>query len=100
MGSRDNYVLGLSAGKAYINGFETETLSNIRTVLPKARTASHVKLKEINTRPTYEFFFGSFILPPFVQHTMYLTSCGKSIVSPLRPLSQVFSECLPFCLFK
>lgn len=53
LGNRDNYVLELSAGKAYINGFETETLSNVKTVLPKARTASHVKLKEINTRPTY-----------------------------------------------
>lgn len=58
LGSRDNYVMEVSAGKAYINGFETETLSNYQIVLPKARTAAHVKLKEINTRPT----FGRYIL--------------------------------------
>lgn len=52
-GDRDNYALTVSAGKAYITGFETEKIADTVIVLPKARTADHVKLKEVNLRPSY-----------------------------------------------
>lgn len=56
-GSRDNYALTVKAGKAYIGGFEVEKISDNILVLPKARTADHVKIKEVNLRPSY----GSYI---------------------------------------
>lgn len=52
-GDRDNYALTVSAGKAYITGFETEKIADTVIVLPKARTSDHVKLKEVNLRPSY-----------------------------------------------
>lgn len=52
-GDRDNYALTVSAGKAYITGFETEKIADTVIVLPKARTADHVKSKELNLRPSY-----------------------------------------------
>lgn len=52
-GSRNNYVALVSAGKAYISGFEVEKISTTSIVLPKARTDDHVKNKTINLRPSY-----------------------------------------------
>lgn len=57
-GSRNNYALTVKSGKAYIGGFETEKISDTVLIQPKARTADHVKLKEINLRPE----FGRYIL--------------------------------------
>ena len=56
-GSRDNYAITVKPGKAYIGGFETEKIADTVLVLPKARTADHVKIKEVNLRPQY----GSYI---------------------------------------
>ena len=52
-GSRDNFALTVTSGKAYITGFETEKISDTTIILPKARTADHVKNKQINLRPSY-----------------------------------------------
>jgi len=57
-GSRSNFVLSVSSGKAYVGGFETEKLAQTDVVLPKARTAEHTKVKYIDMRPT----FGRYIL--------------------------------------
>lgn len=56
-GSRDNFVATVSPGKAYISGFETTVLSATAMTLPKGRTASHIKSKSANLRPS----FGQFI---------------------------------------
>lgn len=52
-GLRSNYVVSVSPGKAYIKGFEIESIANTNIVLPKARTSDHVKFKEYATRIEY-----------------------------------------------
>lgn len=56
-GSRDNYAVTVSPGKAYIGGFEAEKIAPTTLVAPKARTTSHIFTKTFNLRPT----FGRFI---------------------------------------
>lgn len=57
-GSRDNFVASISAGKAYIDGFEVEKLADTNLIVPKARTPEHVKYKEFGMRPQ----FGQYII--------------------------------------
>lgn len=52
-GSRDNYAITVSPGKAYIQGFECEELATTNLIAPKARTASHVKINTVDLRPAY-----------------------------------------------
>lgn len=52
-GDVDNYVVSVTAGKAYISGFEVDKIADANLIVPKARTASHVKTKRFNLRPTY-----------------------------------------------
>lgn len=52
-GSRSNYVVSVTAGKAYISGFEVENIAGVDLVVPKARTADHVKLNTVNLRPRF-----------------------------------------------
>lgn len=47
-GSIDKFTATVSAGKAYINGFENEKLSETNLTLDKARTSDHVKTKDIS----------------------------------------------------
>lgn len=52
-GSRDNYAVTVSPGKAYINGFEVEKLPPVDLIAPKGRTADHAKSKQIDFRVDY-----------------------------------------------
>lgn len=62
-GSDDKFVIEVSPGKAYINGFEVSTIASTVITADKARTdgtgntLDHVKTKVFNTRPK----FGRFI---------------------------------------
>lgn len=52
-GSRDNYCVTVSPGKAYINGFEVEKLPPVNLVQPKGRTIDHIKSKKLDFRIDY-----------------------------------------------
>ena len=52
-GSIDDYAVTVSAGSAYINGFQVQKIAATNLVQPKARTASHIKTKTVNVRPTF-----------------------------------------------
>jgi hypothetical protein len=51
-------VVDVSAGKAYINGFEVEKLSSSKITIDKARTQSHIKSSNVIIRPE----FGQYII--------------------------------------
>lgn len=55
-GSIDDYAIEVSAGKAYINGFEAESLYNQVLTAPKGRsnnTPNHIKSKSLSISPNY-----------------------------------------------
>lgn len=52
-GDKNKFVLQLTPGKAYIRGFEKETISTTQLELPKARTAGHIKNKEASVVPSF-----------------------------------------------
>ena len=52
-GDRNNYVVTVSPGKAYINGFEVEKLPLVHLIQPKARTADHTRKKSVSFRTDY-----------------------------------------------
>jgi len=53
-GDKDKFVAEITAGKAYIKGFEKEVLANRYIALDKGRTAEHVKVRN-NTAVRPEF---------------------------------------------
>jgi Domain of unknown function (DUF4815) len=54
-GSIDDYAVEVSAGKAYISGFESELISPKVLTAPKGRgsTPNHIKSKSISISPTF-----------------------------------------------
>lgn len=57
-GNRDKLVYEIQSGKAYIKGFEVERISPTKITVDKARTASHVKIKDYYAQPDYgQYFF-------------------------------------------
>lgn len=57
-GDRDKFVYVVDNGKAYIKGFEVEKLAKTTLVADKARTASHIKVKDYFSQPIYgQYFF-------------------------------------------
>jgi len=57
-GDINKFVLEVSPGKAYVEGFEVEKFSRTRIELDKARTPEHIKSDEFSIRPS----FGQYIL--------------------------------------
>ena len=57
-GSRDAFTVKSTPGKAYIKGFEVETLAPASLTIPKARTAAHIK----TGKTTAQLDYGSYIL--------------------------------------
>lgn len=57
-GDDNKFVLEVSPGKAYVEGFEVEKYSSTRITLDKARTPNHIKESEFSIRPN----FGQYIL--------------------------------------
>lgn len=57
-GDADNFVVKVSPGRAYIEGFEVENLYQRLIQVPKARTSEHIKTKPISFKPEYgQYFF-------------------------------------------
>ena len=72
-GAIDQFVLDIGPGKAYIKGFEVETIAPTQLSLPKARTGDHVKSKSVTYRNTYgKFLYVTDLLslPNFEQNTL------------------------------
>lgn len=72
-GAIDQFVLDIGPGKAYIKGFEVETIASTQLSLPKARTSEHVKSKSVTYRNTYgKFLYVTDLLslPNFEQNTL------------------------------
>ena len=56
-GDSSKFVVDVGPGKGYVNGFETEMVSNTRLVLDRARTAAHAKQKSVAIRQQYGSYF-------------------------------------------
>jgi len=59
-GSADDYAIEVSAGKAYISGFESEIVSTKVIAAPKGRSLSnpnHIKNKNISLSPNFGQYF-------------------------------------------
>lgn len=52
-GDRNKFVMSVSSGKAYIQGFEVEKIHTTNITQDKARTADHVKAKKISNSNSY-----------------------------------------------
>jgi hypothetical protein len=54
LGSKDKIAVKVAAGKAYIQGFEVETLSDSVIIIDKARTADHIEsLSSVSVVPSF-----------------------------------------------
>lgn len=59
-GDIDKFAITVSPGKAYINGFEVETIAPKSFVQDKARTPIHTNVKDYATKLTYgQYFFAT-----------------------------------------
>jgi hypothetical protein len=52
-GDTSKLVYDISPGRAYISGFEVETLGTTRVIADKARTADHIKNDLVTIKPSY-----------------------------------------------
>lgn len=52
-GDSSKFVVDVTRGKAYIQGFETEKIANTRLVADKARTAEHIISTSMTLRPNF-----------------------------------------------
>lgn len=52
-GDPTKLVYDIAPGKAYINGFEIESLANTRFIVDKGRTAAHQQLEPVTMIPNY-----------------------------------------------
>lgn len=52
-GDSNKFVIDVSPGKAYIEGFEVEKIAKTRLVADKARTPDHIKSLDFSLRPSY-----------------------------------------------
>ena len=52
-GDIGKFVVDVTRGKAYIQGFENEKIASTRLIANKARTEAHIKATDINLRPAY-----------------------------------------------
>lgn len=52
-GDRDSYSIKIDAGKAYIKGYEVETLSQNIVTAKKGRSADHIKSDYLEVKKTY-----------------------------------------------
>lgn len=52
-GDESKFVVEVSPGKAYIEGFEVEKIAKTRIDLDKARTPDHIKSTEVSLRTTF-----------------------------------------------
>lgn len=52
-GDKNKFVLKLTSGKAYINGFEKEQIATTNISIDKARTPDHIKYKESAVTPSF-----------------------------------------------
>lgn len=65
-GDVGKFVVDVTPGKAYIQGFENEKIAHTRIVADKARTNAHIKETNINLRPSYgQYMVVSDIKGPF-----------------------------------
>ena len=71
-GDANKLCYQISAGRAYIQGFECKNLSQTELIVDKARTASHIDyIKNVNLRPEFGNYFyvtGLKNLPNFSSH--------------------------------
>lgn len=65
-GDIDKFVVQVSSGKAYINGFEVDKISSTKITVDKARTSSHIRDTDITLRPE----FGQYLIVSNVVGTM------------------------------
>jgi hypothetical protein len=57
-GDASKFIVDVSAGKAYVNGYECEVFSKREVVVDKARSADHIKTSTANLVPS----FGQYVL--------------------------------------
>lgn len=57
IGDASKFIVGITAGKAYVNGYECEVFSKREVVVDKARSADHIKTSTANLVPS----FGQFV---------------------------------------
>lgn len=68
-GDKNKLIYTVSAGKAYIRGFENEVFSDRELVVNKTRDASHIVTKSVNMVPSFGQYFyvtGLTSLPNFI----------------------------------
>jgi hypothetical protein len=97
-GDASKFILTTGAGKAYVNGYETEIFSYKETVIDKARTLGHIKTTAANLVPSY----GQYIkvtdvntLPNFLQQetiSFYSATSGGVLVGTANALAIDFLE--------
>lgn len=97
-GDVSKFILTTSAGKAYVNGYETEIFSHKETIVDKARTLDHVKTTTANLVPSY----GQYIrvtdvntLPNFLQQetiSFYSATSGGVLIGTANALAIDFHE--------
>ena len=56
-GDTNKFVYSVSAGKAYVKGFEVEAFKYIEAIANKARDASHINSSKVNMNPSYGQYF-------------------------------------------
>lgn len=83
VGDKNKFVLKLTAGKAYIKGFEKEQIADTLLTVDKARTEDHIKNKSCSVIPAFgqiiyvSDFFG---LPDTFNHeTIYFYNSSNTL---------------------
>jgi hypothetical protein len=97
-GDSSKMIYTVSSGKAYVRGFEVETVAPVELTVDKARTASHVKTSSANMVPS----FGQYLyvtdlvsLPNFLRRetiNLYSAKTGGSIIGTANVVSIAYVE--------
>lgn len=94
IGDVNKFVANVAPGKAYVKGFEVETISPTNVILDKARSPAHIKTrKNVSLNPSFgQYLFVNEIkgmpnLDGRGQLTIYNQSVGGSIIGTATVLS-------------
>lgn len=97
-GNIDKMIYTVTAGKAYIRGFETEVFADREIIVDKARDSTHVKKTSANLVPSfgqYLYIGDAVSLPDFTNRetvTLYNCTVAGSSIGTAKVLALDFHE--------
>lgn len=97
-GDASKMIYTVSEGKAYVQGFEVETVSPIELVVDKARTADHIKTSTANMVPSFgQFLYVSDLvsLPNFLRResiSLYSAKTGGVVIGTASAIAISYVE--------